>query len=89
MPREPIRAPLGVNVPGFAMAGFQVTLHGRIWVTAEVVPVKELGKVNGIDCLSLAVKGFEIDIRYVGKHARFGQRPESGSEKKTESSFST
>jgi hypothetical protein len=35
MPREPIRAPLGVNVPGFAMAGFQVTLHGRIWVTAE------------------------------------------------------
>jgi len=36
MPREPIRAPLGVNVPGFAMAGFQVTLHGRIWVTAEV-----------------------------------------------------
>jgi len=37
MPREPIRAPLGVNVPGFAMAGFQVTLHGRIWVTAEAV----------------------------------------------------
>jgi len=36
MPSEPIRAPLGVNVPGFAMAGFQVTLHGRIWVTAEV-----------------------------------------------------
>jgi hypothetical protein len=35
MPREPIRAPLGVNVPGFAMAGFQVTLYGRIWVTAE------------------------------------------------------
>jgi len=35
MPSEPIRAPLGVNVPGFAMAGFQVTLHGRIWVTAE------------------------------------------------------
>src|ERR1700745_1054766 len=35
MPREPIRALLGVNVPGFAMAGFQVTLHGRIWVTAE------------------------------------------------------
>src|ERR1700751_3930941 len=37
MPRAPIRAPIGVNVPGFAMAGFQVTLHGRIWVTAEVV----------------------------------------------------
>jgi hypothetical protein len=36
MPREPIRAPLGVNVPGSAMAGFQPTLYGRFWVTAEV-----------------------------------------------------
>src|SRR5262249_22575082 len=35
MPREPIRASLGVNVPGFLMAGFQVTLYGRFWVTAE------------------------------------------------------
>src|SRR5207302_9772218 len=35
MPKEPIRAPLGVNVPGFPMAGFQLTLHGRIWVTPE------------------------------------------------------
>jgi CBS domain-containing protein len=41
MPREPISAPLGVNVPGFAMAGFQVTLYGRIWVTPEA-PVKEI-----------------------------------------------
>lgn len=32
----PIRAPLGVNAPGFAMAGFQLTLYGRIWVTPEV-----------------------------------------------------
>jgi hypothetical protein len=37
MPKEPIRAPLGVNVPGLPMAGFQLTLHGRIWVTPEVV----------------------------------------------------
>jgi len=35
MPREPIRAPLGVNVPGSSLAGFQVTLFGRIWVTPE------------------------------------------------------
>src|SRR5215469_14094197 len=35
MLREPIRAPLAVNVPGFAMAGFQLTLYGRIWVTPE------------------------------------------------------
>ena len=35
MPKEPIRAPLGVNVPGLPMAGFQLTLHGRIWVTPE------------------------------------------------------
>ena len=26
---------IGVNVPGLPMAGFQVTLHGRIWVTPE------------------------------------------------------
>ena len=36
MPTEPTRAPVGVNVPGFPMAGFQLTLHGRIWVTPEV-----------------------------------------------------
>jgi len=36
MPKEPIRAPLAVNVPGLTMAGFQLTLHGRIWVTPEV-----------------------------------------------------
>ena len=35
MPKEPIRAPLGVNVPGLTMAGFQLTLHGRIWVIPE------------------------------------------------------
>src|SRR5712664_3540511 len=38
MPKEPIRAPLGVNVPGFTMAGFQLTLYGRIWVTPEDSP---------------------------------------------------
>src|SRR5215813_10627834 len=35
IPREPIRAPLGVNVPGSSLAGFQLTLIGRIWVTPE------------------------------------------------------
>jgi hypothetical protein len=35
MPTEPIRAPVGVNVQGLPMAGFQLTLHGRIWVTPE------------------------------------------------------
>ena len=37
MPREPIRALFGVNVPGFALAGFQLTLHGRFWGTPEVI----------------------------------------------------
>jgi hypothetical protein len=45
MPREPIRAPIGVNVPGFAMAGFQVTLHGRIWVTAEGASIATLQNI--------------------------------------------
>jgi hypothetical protein len=36
MPKEPIRVPLGVNVPGLTVAGFQLTLHGRFWVTPEV-----------------------------------------------------
>src|SRR6184192_1034089 len=35
MPSEPIRALSGVNVPGFSMAGFQLTLYGRIWATPE------------------------------------------------------
>jgi len=35
MPKEPIRAPLGGNVPGLTMADFQLTLHGRFWVTPE------------------------------------------------------
>lgn len=35
IPREPIRAPLGVNVPGSSLAGFQVTLVGRFWPTPE------------------------------------------------------
>src|SRR5437016_427818 len=36
MPSEPIRALSGVNVPGFPMAGFQLTLYGRFWATPEV-----------------------------------------------------
>src|SRR5437660_4528606 len=35
MPSEPIRALSGVNVPGFPMAGFQLTLYGRFWATPE------------------------------------------------------
>ena len=50
MPKEPIRAPLGVNVPGLTMAGFQLTLHGRIWVIPEdprdvVAPLKLSGTI--------------------------------------------
>jgi hypothetical protein len=41
MPREPINAPVGVNVPGLTMAGFQLTLYGRIWVTPEAVDFNE------------------------------------------------
>ena len=36
MPREPIRTPIGVNVPGSSLAGFQVILISRIWATPEV-----------------------------------------------------
>src|SRR5213592_577763 len=36
MPSELIRALSGVNVPGFPMAGFQLTLYVRIWATPEV-----------------------------------------------------
>jgi hypothetical protein len=43
MPSEPIRALSGVNVPGFPMAGFQLTLYGRIWVTPEAPPINNLG----------------------------------------------
>jgi len=35
IPSEPIRALSGVNVPGFAMAGVQLTLYGRLWATPE------------------------------------------------------
>ena len=35
IPREPIGAPLGVNVPGFCYGRFSGDLTGRIWVTAE------------------------------------------------------
>jgi len=46
MSREPIRAPLGVNVPGLSLAGFQVTLFGRIWVTLEAFVFKDLSDVS-------------------------------------------
>ncbi len=36
MPTEATKLRAGVNVPGeFYMAGFELTLHGRFWVTAE------------------------------------------------------
>src|SRR6516164_679864 len=47
MPREPIRASPGVNVPGSAMAGFQPTLYGRIWVTAEDLYHRVTGYLDG------------------------------------------
>src|SRR5215468_11082372 len=58
MPREPIKAPLGVNVPDFPMAGFQVTLYGRFWVTAEAV--NSLGRN---DFLSLRCFGLRPQAR--------------------------
>jgi len=39
MPTEPIRPLVGVNVRALSLAGFQVTIIGRFWVTAEDVPV--------------------------------------------------
>src|SRR5262245_19130819 len=35
MPREPIRPPFGVYVPGLSLAGFQATFIGRFCVTPE------------------------------------------------------
>ena len=37
MPREATLPPRVVNVPGnyFSMAGFEVTLYGRFWLTPE------------------------------------------------------
>ena len=39
MPREATLPPRVVNVPGdyFSMAGFEVTLYGRFWLTPEVM----------------------------------------------------
>src|ERR1700693_6217703 len=36
MSTEPTRALVAVNVPGFTVAGFEVTFYGRFWVTPEV-----------------------------------------------------
>jgi hypothetical protein len=48
MPREPIRASLGVNVPDFAMAGSRLTLYGRIWVIPE--GTEGTGKLPSTQC---------------------------------------
>jgi len=61
MPTEPIRAPVGVNVPGFPMAGFQLTLHGRIWVTPEVIEPECLPKLS-FDILG-ACEGLRTSLR--------------------------
>ena len=55
MPREPIRAPLGVNVPDFAMAGFQLTLYGRIWVTPEDSGLRGRGAGNQVPYFAFRV----------------------------------
>ena len=44
MPSEPIRALSGVNVPGFPMAGFQLTLYGRIWATPEAFNFEQVDR---------------------------------------------
>ena len=43
MPREATLPPRVVNVPGdyFSMAGFEVTLYGRFWVTPEDGKIKQ------------------------------------------------
>jgi hypothetical protein len=35
MPREPLTAPVAVNVPGLSLAGFQGILIGSLWVIPE------------------------------------------------------
>ena len=64
MPTEPIRAPVGVNVPGFPMAGFQLTLHGRIWVTPEGIG---RGRAFGVEKLNLADADSEHQGRSPGE----------------------
>src|SRR5215469_9017174 len=61
MPSEPIKAPLGVNVPDFAMAGFQLTLYGRIWVTPEVRRSQNFRRLP----VSLLEKGLSLSVNLV------------------------
>src|SRR5437870_8820627 len=60
MPKEPIRAPLGVNVPGLTMAGFQLTLHGRIWVIPE--DDAEPRRQSLLPALLFSLFGLEINV---------------------------
>src|SRR5215469_5388481 len=76
MPREPIRAPLGVNVPGSSLAGFQVTLFGRIWVTPEArlgICTRGSDLADDLDwhaCLLtlLSLQSIETDFTYERAH---------------------
>ena len=58
MPSEPMRTPLGVNVLSSALAGFQVSLFGRIWVTSEAPdPSKGINLLsNHFCCFFVALK---------------------------------
>ena len=64
MPREATLPPRVVNVPGdyFSMAGFEVTLYGRFWVTPEartglrVVWNAQVMSQNGVRCLRRDLK---------------------------------
>jgi hypothetical protein len=49
MPREATLPPRVVNVPGdyFSMAGFEVTLYGRFWVTPEGMALSFAARSTG------------------------------------------
>src|SRR5215469_13656205 len=80
IPREPIKAPLGVNVPGSSLAGFQVTLFGRIWATPEARARRKLQLVLAV--LGKRGNGGVVwdsgpgcTILLLGRHSKEAQRP--------------
>ena len=69
MPTEPIsiRAPVGVNVPGFTHGRFWVTTLGRIWVTTEDLQPRESEIVDAVFQLEKSIRGEPVEsckLRY-------------------------
>jgi hypothetical protein len=76
---EPIRAPFGVNVPGFTWhgGGFAVSLHGRIWVTPEDGSGRYMHsfKSFGYDYLALHDKDKNLSFSQIEEECEILGRP--------------